>query len=62
MARTHTVFWNMEDLGPLLREADKLRADMESRAPHIDAEPLADMKRRIDNLDNAIKFMCERAD
>jgi hypothetical protein len=60
--RTHTVFFNEEQLAPLWEEYKKLTADANDRAPHIDKDLKAAMLDRLDNLRIAIKLLGDEAD
>lgn len=60
--RTHTHYWNEDDLAPLLAEAAVLRADMEARMVFLPTEFKAAMLDRINNLDIAIRLMGDVAE
>lgn len=60
--RTHTYFWNEEDLAPLRKEAARLMDDWAKRAPYVDEETRVRGDVRCSALLTAITLCAEPAD
>lgn len=61
LTRTHTRWWDDDQLEGVRREADELEADALERMPYVDDEGRQAMMLRLSVLKSAIGLMAEEA-